>query len=298
MYVNEPPVVVARPGGAAIAPRARHRAAAPAVSVVIALALAAWAPAAAAFCVPTGNARLTFGSYSPLGPAVQATAVLGYVCFGAPSAVSIELPRTIRSGGNALGFELYTDPTRTTVFPGSPGLSIDPNGSQLVIYATLPPQDAAAGSYSGQLAVTFGNPDFFSFSPTLNVSATAVGVCAIEAATLDFGGYDPTATAPRDASATMTLSCTRGTRYTVTLGTGNAASSGARHMAAPSGDLLEYELYTDPARSQVWNTTTGTVTGVAPSTASVPVTVYGRIRAQQGARAGDYSDFVQSTVNF
>ncbi len=66
---------------------------------------------------------------------------------------------------------------------------------------------------------------------------------------------------------------------------------------ASGAQRLRYELFSDPARTAVWNTTS-TVGGTATSIQPIPLTVYGRVPAGQGVGVGSYADAVQSTINF
>ena len=64
------------------------------------------------------------------------------------------------------------------------------------------------------------------------------------------------------------------------------------------GALLTYELYSDAARTTVWTPSATPPLGAAPSTAEIPIPVYGRIPPAQTVQAGPYQDTVLATVTF
>ncbi len=141
---------------------------------------------------------------------------------------------------------------------------------------------------------------------TLTVSANVPAICVISPATLDFGSYDPVnvnaaPSANLDATATVTVACTKGSNYWLGLNTGANASGATRRMKANAADDLTYELYQDSGRSTVWGNTSGTAPAAvtAGSTGVITLTVYGRVAGgQTTAPSGAYTDSVQSTINF
>jgi spore coat protein U-like protein len=136
-----------------------------------------------------------------------------------------------------------------------------------------------------------------SASSTITVTATVANNCTIQPGTLAFGSYDPVAgPANLDASGTFTISCTKGTPYTVGLGLGAHASGTTRRMTNGT-DFLAYEIYNDTGRTTVWNAT-NTIGGTAASRSAITLTAYGRIVGAQDVAAGPYTDTVTSTVNF
>lgn len=298
MWANESPVGgpherAARAAPSGTAPDTARRA----LSLAIALSLAAWASPALAVCTPR-NATMTFTNYSPFGAGVAATATIAYTCRRTGTAtIAISPARTMTSGASTLPFELYTDAARSTAFPGSPALPIPASSGSVTVYAFLRPQDVAPGTYTTRLTVTITSDGRRTRTAGLNVTTTFAGTCSIQPGALAFGAYDPLSTTPADATGTIGIACTRTTRYTVGLGAGNNAAGATRRMAGPGGGLLQYELYSDPARSSPWDAVR-TVGGAAPSIAPVPLVVHGRIPAGQRVPAGDYADVVQSTINF
>ncbi len=133
---------------------------------------------------------------------------------------------------------------------------------------------------------------------TIAVSATVVSTCAVTASALAFGNYSM---AQSDSAASMNVTCTNGTPFTVSsnAGLGSGASVATRKMTGPSGQTLNYSLFQDAGRTTLWGQTTGTDTVAGTGTgASQTMSVYGRIPAGQGAAAGVYTDTVTVTVTY
>ena len=118
-----------------------------------------------------------------------------------------------------------------------------------------------------------------------------------------FGAYDPVVTnasTDRLGTGTLTVACTKGTAATIDLGNGSNLSGGSRRMAS-GANFLNYALYKDAARTQVWGSgMTGGSTLAYNSTtkASTNLTVYGTIPQAQDVAAGSYADLVQATINY
>jgi spore coat protein U-like protein len=124
------------------------------------------------------------------------------------------------------------------------------------------------------------------------------------AGTMAFGSYDPAASAPDDATSTLTYSCTSGgySPY-IQLSTGGSGTYSQRQMSG-SGDTLGYNLYSDPARQQIWGDSPPpaayqyvTSKGSGP-THGASLTVYGRITPGQWVAPGSYADTITATINF
>ena len=131
---------------------------------------------------------------------------------------------------------------------------------------------------------------------TVDVSLNVSSSCAVTAQPLDFGTTN-SFSAAIDSSSATTLKCTPNAAYTVYISYGNNAASGTqRKLKSAAGGFVNYDLYSDSARTLAWNTTagvTGTGTGV-----DVPITIYGRVPVQTAVAAGDYKDTVTVTVNY
>ncbi len=137
---------------------------------------------------------------------------------------------------------------------------------------------------------------------SLSISAAVANNCTIGTTAVSFGSYDPlvtNASAPLDATGSVTITCTKGAVTTVGLNLGGNATGSTRRMLSGT-DFLTYELYKDSGRTAVWGNSGADLlnTGTAPSKAPQTFTVYSRVAAGQDVPSGSYSDTVTATVNF
>lgn len=159
------------------------------------------------------------------------------------------------------------------------------------------------------IALAAGNAFGATAQSTFTVTATVKPSCTIATNTLNFAGtteYDPFATT--DLTVTnangVQLTCSKGTVYTVTLGTGNGASYAPRKMAGPGGASLNYNIYTDSGLGTVWGDgsgSTGVVTNVQFPVANknqFNIPMSGSIPALQDVAVGVYTDSVTATITF
>jgi spore coat protein U-like protein len=144
--------------------------------------------------------------------------------------------------------------------------------------------------------------------------AQAAADCNVSVSGVAFGVYDPFATTPDDSTGTVTVTCssvgngggvTR-LNYSVALSAGASGSYSQRFMTS-GAPRLNYNLYTDPARSLVWGNgggsqlIAGSMTvgpGVGNRTRTVTHTVYGRLPALQDAAEGNHMDSIVVTLTF
>ena len=141
-----------------------------------------------------------------------------------------------------------------------------------------------------------------SATASLTVSANVTKNCTISTTPVNFGAYDPVAanaTAPRDGTGILTVTCTKGAVAKIDLNTGTNAQGTTRRMSQGAAEYLNYELYSDAAHTVVWGTgTNGLDIGAAPNRNPRSITVYGRVPQAQDATVGSYTDTVVATVNF
>jgi spore coat protein U-like protein len=137
----------------------------------------------------------------------------------------------------------------------------------------------------------------------LDVTASVAANCTITTAAVAFGAYDPVgvnAAADLTASGSVTVACTKGTPATIDLGNGANLLAGSRRMASAT-DFMNYRLYKDAARTQVWGTGLAGGTTMAYNSASrvaVAVPVYGTVPMAQDVTVGNYADVVVATINY
>lgn len=142
------------------------------------------------------------------------------------------------------------------------------------------------------------------------VSGAHAQTCAVNiAGALNFGVYG--LVTPADGATTLTVRCGlinqapgRTVNFVIKLtsGPGTYVNRLMENVSTP-GEYLGYNLYTDAGRSLVWGDgTSGTVTfggqfvhPPANQTTS-PITIYGRIPANQNVSAGNYATASPITV--
>ena len=144
--------------------------------------------------------------------------------------------------------------------------------------------------------------DAQSASASLTVTASVSKNCTITTTPVSFGAYDPVvanATNPLDGTGTIVVACTRGANAMVGMNGGTNGFGTNRRMSRGAGQFLEYQLYTNAGRTDVWGDDLGGLyLGVAPSRDPRTFNVYGRVPARQDATVGSYTDTVVATVNF
>lgn len=141
----------------------------------------------------------------------------------------------------------------------------------------------------------------------------ANGTCTVASTSLVFPSYNALSPSNVDSTATVSVTCnavsilfllTLDVDYTITLSQGGAGSYTPRKMALLA-NRLNYNLYSNAARSAIWGdgtggtaTKTGSMHGTGLLFASVTDnhTVYGRIPGAQNIPAGAYADLITVTV--
>lgn len=135
---------------------------------------------------------------------------------------------------------------------------------------------------------------------TILVTAAVAQACIVVATPLVFGVYDPTAATPTDGTATVAVTCTTGTSYTVGLsaGAGTGATTSVRKMTF-GANILNYTLSQNATHATNWGNAVGTDTVAGTATGLLTNhTVYGRIPATQTVPLGAYVDTVAVTVTY
>jgi spore coat protein U-like protein len=131
-----------------------------------------------------------------------------------------------------------------------------------------------------------------------------IASCTVAATGVVFGIYTPLQAAPLASTGTISIACIGVFgRNTVTVDLSTGASGNYATRTLQSGTFnLNYNLYLDPANTQIWGNGTG---GSVEGTASIrrrrrnaTLTVYGAAAARQDPAAGGYTDTITVTVNY
>lgn len=137
----------------------------------------------------------------------------------------------------------------------------------------------------------------------LGAATTAEAACTISTTAVNFGTYNVFSASPDNATGQVTYRCTapRPPLVTIQLDKGGAPTFNPRQMRMGS-EILNYNLYRDPARTTIWGDGTGgsqTYTrSNPPVNQNINVNVFGRIPAGQDVSAGSYSATVTATIFF
>lgn len=137
----------------------------------------------------------------------------------------------------------------------------------------------------------------------------SAATCGVSTTSVVFPGYDVFVLTPNDSTGTITVTCDwpppspPTVPPTVTISIGASPISGGvnpRKMKHSSkSDLLNYNFFTDAARSAIWGDgTQGTSTVSKKVNKNKPwvSTVYGRVPARQNVPVGLYSDTLTVTI--
>ncbi len=161
------------------------------------------------------------------------------------------------------------------------------------------------GTAAAVLAAAFAAAPAFAADAgsSLEVNATVTANCTVSTSPVAFGDVDVTSGQAVHGAGSVSVTCTNGTAWTAAAdaGAGSGADLASRKMAN-GANLLNYSLFTDSARTQVWGDgiegATATFSDTGTGTAQTK-TVYGLITGgQTGVPAGGYADTVQVTVSY
>src|SRR6266513_5145064 len=137
---------------------------------------------------------------------------------------------------------------------------------------------------AGLIAATTGALDS-TVSTSFQVQANVNAQCSISAVNLTFPAVDPLSS-QTDAATTITVKCTKNSAYTVGLNAGTTTGATvAQRLMANGADTMDYNLYKEVGRSNIWGNSAASPswvsgTGAGLGTAQV-LTVYGRVPSGQ-----------------
>lgn len=135
---------------------------------------------------------------------------------------------------------------------------------------------------------------------TFKVMATVISDCSIiSVPDINFGSVG-VMTANLDITGSITVSCTPGTSYTLSLDAGSAVGSTvSNRLMAQGANTLQYQLYSDSGRTQAWGMTPGTDTQGGTGTGSNTLyTIYARLPPQSTPPVGLYSSTVTASITY
>lgn len=133
--------------------------------------------------------------------------------------------------------------------------------------------------------------------------------CGVTATSVGFGNYSPFDISPVDSTGNVRVSCSLLglasllVSYRIYLGTGTGGSYSPRMMYKGTAPL-NYNLYTNSARTTIWGDGSGGTSYVSDgyllglTTVRIDYTVYARLPAEQNVAPGVYSDTITVTVEY
>lgn len=232
--------------------------------------------------------------------------------------------RRLASGSQSLVFQLYQDGGRSIGWGGENARGA---GAARRINAPVSGETASAtvdlygrvfgrqtSTAAGRYASSFGGADaFYSFAEgdldcdaasgagtgqtAFTIEATVADNCLVEATNIDFGQHG-LIDHNIDAEATIDVTCTPSTGYSVTLGPGLGGGTDPEQRILRSGShLARYGLYLDAARRQPWGSSIETQLPGTGTGARQTLPVYGRV-PPQAVSPGLYSDTVAVTITY
>jgi spore coat protein U-like protein len=133
-------------------------------------------------------------------------------------------------------------------------------------------------------------------------AAAQAGSCTISVTSVAFGSYNVFTSTAIDSAGTVTYRCnSTAANISIALSKGSSSSFSPRTLRK-GGETLNYNLYRNAARTNIWGDGTGGTSVYTranpPNNSNVNLTIYGRIPALQDVSAGNYSDTVSAVINF
>jgi spore coat protein U-like protein len=156
---------------------------------------------------------------------------------------------------------------------------------------------AASGALMLGAGMFSANGEAASATGNMPVKLTVLSQCQVSAGTLDFGNAT-FIDSDISANTKFTVRCTKNTKYSVNILTGQNFVSNTRNMKnASSGETIAYTLYQDSALSTAWGTVPSTST---TGTGTRDFNVYGVVPQQGNGEftPGVFNDTVTIQVDY
>ena len=238
-------------------------------------------------------------------------------------------PRYMSSGVNKLDYNIYKNgrystiwgsrvwaypPTsatiNVTIGASGTGSKTKPVRGQIDAGQPGTPSGLYTSNFSGAQTLisyaykNFGNCNVIIASGTslqvpFLVQANVQGACTLTTTDMNFGTTG-TIVSNLDATNSISVTCTNGTPYTISLdgGLSGATDPESRKMANGTNNV-NYGIYQNSARTTAWGDTIGTntISSVGNGTAQNFI-AYGRVPAQSTPPPGTYLDTIVTTITY
>jgi spore coat protein U-like protein len=132
----------------------------------------------------------------------------------------------------------------------------------------------------------------------IHVGLEVVDECTIDTENIDFGQIG-IVQSDINTTADITIECTKRTPYAIALNKGLVgADTDHRQMENGTSDVINYNLYSDPAWGSVWGAVVGTdtVDSVSATGADEVHTIYAKVPSHQNVPIGTYADTITATI--
>jgi spore coat protein U-like protein len=130
----------------------------------------------------------------------------------------------------------------------------------------------------------------FAFALAALPASAGATACTASSSGVNFGEYDPFASAALEGAGGIDLRCDELAVAEVSLGSGQGTYAERRLVAG--ANALAYNLFTSSQFITVWGDGTGSTASLTVSGDSATLPVYGLIAPRQNVPAGMYSDII------
>lgn len=235
--------------------------------------------------------------------------------------------RLMTNGANTLSYQFFQDANRTVLWGSSTNTTLGsvpaidviapilgPGTATRTIYGRILGSQASklAGTYlsmfsGGQARINYvryllGAPDCSTVAdnpiqPSFNVQAIVNRSCTVSASPLNFGTHSAM-TSNIDANGALTINCTLGLPYSISLNGGLSNAQPTQRRMTLGSTAIIYGLYSNSTRTVPWGNTAGQIVSRTGTGATESVPVYGRVAPQATPASGVYTDTVVVTINY
>lgn len=264
------------------------------------------------------------GNISCNNPTAASVAI--YICLslGTGSGGTAPTNRTLASGADKIPITLKTGGSpgqvgNGTSYPMAGPITVTVAARATVntafsLISTVPPPSSAPppGSYTSTFAdadtqLIYAVRTSTTTCPALNsgarqtaqgnftISATVPTQCSVTATSMAFP-ISSVLTQPKNATATVSVTCNAVVPVTVGLDNGATGTGPTTRLMKSGTNAITYGIYRDVAASLPWGNTVGTNTAVRDGTGTL--IAYGLVPAQTSPPPGSYADVVNVVITY
>lgn len=162
----------------------------------------------------------------------------------------------------------------------------------------MPPRPCSVAKMLASLVLLASSAHAATSTGSLAVRVVVQNACSVTGTTLDFGTYTSGQTSDLLTTGEIGYTACPAGQIRFDLDGGTNGTVTARKLSDGDGNLLEYALFRNSARSLTFGEGTDGQTLTLTDAGSGSVTVYGQIVKGQAAPTGIYTDIVTITLTF